>query len=177
MNSFTKELTTLLRRMCYYPEDLKVEERREGTILDLHFTPHSDDRGILIGSNERILNAIRQVALLAGRKFALAVLVNVDGTPGPSRNHVFERNPGAYENDYVPLVGNWLSMMFNRAIRIDHEWDGEKLVIRARLEKKDNGTEITAHTALNALADLVYAIGQREGLIVKLKPLKERQAA
>lgn len=180
MNTFTTELTALVRRMCYHPDDLKITDAREGNALDIHFDPHAEDRGILIGSNERIINAIRQVSILAGRKFGLLVYVHVDGQSGfgtGQRNHMFEHNLGAYENDYVPLIGNWFSMMFNRTVRMEHEWDGEKLVVRAELEKRDNGREITAHTALNALSDLIYAIGQREGVIVKLKPLKERQAA
>lgn len=173
-STFTNELVDLVRRMCYHPDDLKASDIREGTALDIHLKPHRNDRGILIGANERILNAIRQVAILGGRKFGVVAYVHLDGEQGPSFNRVFEHNPAIGEGPFMDVVGRWLAMMFGRAVEVRADWDREKLTLRARLNGGDDGEEITAHTALNALADLVYAIGQREGVIVKLKPLKER---
>lgn len=164
--------------MCYHRDDLEVYDRVFQGEVTVHITPNRADSGILIGSNDRVINAIKQVAILAGRFFGLSAQIELhQGTTGHrvSRPHIFERNPNPDIDDYVRLADKWLKYVFNRTVdTAEHVGESGDLVIRAKLNGRDEGKEITAITALAALNDVLYAIGQREGVIVKLKPLKER---
>jgi len=73
----TQILIDIARAIVENPDDVRVFERRDGSVVHLELSVHPDDMGRVIGKGGRIAKAIRTVMKAASTKFDEHIVVDI----------------------------------------------------------------------------------------------------
>ncbi len=73
----TKVLIDIAKAIVDNPDDVRVNERRDGNVLHLELSVHPDDMGKVIGRGGRIAKAIRTVIKAVSTKYDEHIVVDI----------------------------------------------------------------------------------------------------
>ncbi len=67
----------LVKELVTHPDDVNVEEIREGTVVNLIIDVNPEDKGFIIGKQGRTINTIRTLAKTKAIKDNVKVFVSI----------------------------------------------------------------------------------------------------
>ncbi len=73
----TQVLIDIAKAIVDNPDEVRVNERRDGNILHLELSVHPDDMGKVIGRGGRIAKAIRTVIKAVSTKYDEHIVVDI----------------------------------------------------------------------------------------------------
>ncbi len=73
----TQVLIDIAKAIVDNPDDVSVNERRDGSVVHLELSVHPDDMGKVIGRGGRIAKAIRTVMKAASTKYDEHIVVDI----------------------------------------------------------------------------------------------------
>ncbi len=73
----TQVLIDIAKAIVDNPDDVRVAERRDGSVVHLELSVHPDDMGKVIGRGGRIAKAIRTVMKAASTKYDEHIVVDI----------------------------------------------------------------------------------------------------
>ena len=73
----TQILIDIAKAIVENPDDVRVNERRDGNMVHLELSVHPDDMGRVIGRGGRIAKAIRTVMKAASTKYDEHIVVDI----------------------------------------------------------------------------------------------------
>ena len=157
----------LLRGMCSYPGQLVVDQEMDSpTHYILTVSPNRNDFAIICGKKGRQIRALTFLVAEAGRKFGIRAEVELEenyrGDPRPPIT-AFSENPNFDENKFLALFGALMELVFPGAVQTDYIRMDDRLKVYITPAKPGDDAII------NALADVVYVFGYRQGRKIEVR--------
>lgn len=77
MTSMTDLVTAIITPLVEHPEEIRVTETGDGSVITVEVRVAPDDMGRVIGKGGRVINAVRTVVKAAATKRNIKVFVEV----------------------------------------------------------------------------------------------------
>lgn len=100
MNTNYKEvLDYILKFIVEFPEDIKVTETVDGSVVNLHVTANKSDYGTIIGKGGQMIQNIRKVLTVKAVKDNIKVNIEIDDELPKAKTPVVEENKKEVEKE------------------------------------------------------------------------------
>lgn len=169
-DTLSRYVVTVLKGICWHPEDSSSGFKRNGDRVRITFEPHPADFRYCMGDGGRCVRGLQRVAFEIGRlhRYQPSVSLLAPLRELPREEHEFTKNTGFDHSEILRTIGDMLTAAFGHQVALTVNGKGEALEISVPA-KDPNETQVIA-----ALSEPIYAYGYRHGRIIKLIPNDHR---
>lgn len=112
MHPITALVDKLVRGICLYPDQAKVEESFQGSDLTITLTPSKTDYGALCGRQGRVIKSLNWLVEEAGRFHGIGAGVKlVDSFVGTAERRAFVPEPNFDNKKLEQFLQDWLRFL------------------------------------------------------------------
>lgn len=173
---FMKTMLPLLRGICLFPADLKVEEELDGRSITILIYPHTADFRLVCGKDGRQIKALKFLAIQANKKSRVYDRVDVKLEESyfgeAQRAKDYSHNPDFDQIGFQRMLDSILDQVFDEVPHYTIVFREGKMKIYVDT-RPGSPTDMPTVTAL---ADLVYPYGFRNGQKIEIRPSSNRNS-